>query len=56
MCKDHTSNDPFLDAKVFNNLATDEIDEHRIQSGDKCIIGLQNPEGQNSTLGIAYTW
>ena len=32
----------FRDAKVCINLATDEIDDHRIQSDYKCIIGLQN--------------
>ena len=31
----------FRDAKVCNNLATDEIDDHRIQSDYKCTIGLQ---------------
>ena len=46
----------FRDVKVCNNLATDEIDDHRIQSDNKCTIGLQNPEGKNSTLGIAYAW
>ena len=38
------------DAKVCNNLATDEIDEHRIQFDYKeCNI-----EKENSTFGIAY--
>ena len=46
----------FCDAKVCNNLATDEIDDHRIQSDYKCISGLQDPEGKNSTLGIASAW
>ena len=46
----------FRDAKVCNNLVTDEIDDHRIQSDYKCTIGLQNPEGKNSTLGIASAW
>ena len=46
----------FRDAKVCNNLATDEIDDHRIQSDYKCISGLQNPEGKNSTLGIVSAW
>ena len=46
----------FRDGKVCNNLATDEIDDHRIQSDYKCISGLQNPEGKNSTLGIASAW
>ena len=46
----------FRDVKVCNNLVTDEIDHHRIQSDYKCTIGLQNPEGKNSTLGIAYAW
>ena len=46
----------FRDAKVCNNLVTDEIDDHRIQSDYKCTIGLQNPEGKNSTLGVAYAW
>ena len=31
----------FRDAKVCNNLVTDEIDDHRIQSDYKCTIGLQ---------------
>ena len=43
----------FRDAKVCNNLATDELDDHRIQSDYKCTIGLQNPAGKNSVLGIA---
>ena len=46
----------FRDAKACNNLATDEIDDHRIQSDYKCTIGLQNPEGKNSKLGIASAW
>ena len=46
----------FRDVKVCINLATDEIDDHRIQSDYKCISGLQNPEGKNSTLGIASAW
>ena len=46
----------FRDVKVCNNLVTDEIDDHRIQSDYKCTIGLQNPEGKNSTLGIACAW
>ena len=45
----------FRDAKVCNNVVTDEINYHRIQSDYKCTIGLQNLEG-NSTLGIAYAW
>ena len=46
----------FRDAKVCNNLATDEIDDNRMQSDYKCISGLQNPEGKNSTFGIASAW
>ena len=46
----------FRDATVCNNLVTDEIDDHRIQSDYKCTIGLQNPEGKNSTLGLASAW
>ena len=46
----------FRDAKVCNNLVTDEIDDHRIQSDYKCTIGLQKTEGKNSTLGIASAW
>ena len=46
----------FRDAKVCNNLSTDEIDGHRIQSGYKCSSGQQNPEGKNSTLDIASAW
>ena len=42
----------FRDAKVCNNLATYEIDDHRIQSDYKCTIGLQNSRGKNSVLGI----
>ena len=42
--------------QVCNNLATDEIDDHRIQSDYKCIRGRQNPEEKNSTLGIASAW
>ena len=55
-CKDNTSMTRFGDAKVCNNLVTDEIDDHRIQSDYKCTIGLQNPKGENSTLGIASAW
>ena len=44
----------FRDVQVCKNLVTDEIDDHRIQSDYKCTIGLQYPEGKNSTLGIAY--
>ena len=55
-CKDNTSNDRLRDVKVCNNLVTDEIDDHRIQSDYKCKIGLQYPEGKNSALGIAYAW
>ena len=40
----------FRDVKVCKNLVTDEIDDHRIQSDYKCTIGLQYPEGKNSTL------
>ena len=43
----------FRDVKVCKNLATEEIDDHRIQCDYKCTIGLQYPEGKNSTLGIA---
>ena len=46
----------FRDVKVCNNLATGEIDDHRIQSDYKCAIGLQHPEGKNSALGIASAW
>ena len=46
----------FRDIKLCNNLVTDEIDDHSIQSDYKCTIGLQYPEGKNSTLGIAYAW
>ena len=46
----------FRDVKVCNNLVTDEIDDHRIQSDYKCTIGLQYPEGKNSTLSIAFAW
>ena len=46
----------FRDTKVCNNLATDEIDDHRIQSDYKCISELQYPEGKNSTLGIESAW
>ena len=46
----------FRDVKVCKNLVAGEIDDHRIQSDYKCTIGLQYPEGKNSTLGIAYAW
>ena len=46
----------FRHGKVCNNLATDEIDDRRIQSDYKCISGLQNLEGKNSVLGIASAW
>ena len=38
----------FRDGKVCNNLATAEIDDHRIQSDYKCISGLQYPEGERT--------
>ena len=40
----------FRDAKVCNNLVTDEIDDHRIQSDDKCTIGLQYKIQKERTL------
>ena len=43
----------FLDAKVCNNLATDEIDDHRIQSDYKCKSEFEKPEGKKFTFGIA---
>ena len=46
----------FRDGRVCNNLVTDAIDDHRIQSNYKCISWLQYPEGKNSTLGIASAW
>ena len=46
----------FRDVEVCKNLVTDEIDDHRIQSHYKCTFGPQNPEGKNSTLGVAYAW
>ena len=46
----------FRDVKVCKTLVTDEIDDHRTESDYKCTIGLQNPKGKNSTLGIAYAW
>ena len=46
----------FRDAKVCNNMATGKIDDHRIQSDYECTVGQKNPEGKNSTLGIAYAW
>ena len=52
-CKDDTSNDPFSRWKSVQQLATDEIDDHKIQSDYKCAIGLENPRGKNSALGIA---
>ena len=36
----------FRDGRVFNNLASDEIDDHRTQSDHKCTIGLQYPKGK----------
>ena len=42
----------FRDAKVCNNLVTDEIDDHRIQSDYKCTIGPQNPKGKE--LNTSY--
>ena len=38
----------FRDTEVCNNLATDEIDNQRIQSDYKCISGLQTPEGERT--------
>ena len=55
-CKDNTTNDSFRDVQVCKNLATDEVDDHRIQSDCKCTIVLQHPEGENTTLGIASAW
>ena len=55
-CEDNTQMTRFRDVKVCNNLVTDEIDDHRIQSDYECTIGLQNPEGKNSTLGITSAW
>ena len=46
----------FHDAKVCNNLATDEIDDHRIHSDYKCISEPQNSEGKKSVLGITSAW
>ena len=46
----------FRDAKVCNNLVTDEIDDHRTQSDYNCTSGLQNPEGKKSVLCIAFAW
>ena len=46
----------FRYVKVCNNLVTDEIDDHRIQSDYKCTIGLQHLGGKNSTLGVAHAW
>ena len=46
----------FRDAKVCSNWLQMKIDDHRIQSDYKCISGLQNPEGKNSTLGIVSAW
>ena len=46
----------FRDARVCNNLVSDAIDDHRTQSDCKCTVGLQKPEGKNSTLGIASAW
>ena len=40
-CKDNTSNDPFQDVKVCKNLVTDEIEDHRIQSGNKMNCNIQ---------------
>ena len=40
-------------SKCATIWVTDEIDDHRIPSDYKCTIGLQYPEGKNSTLGIA---
>ena len=50
VCEDNTSHDPFARCKVCNNLAADEIDEHRIQSDyKKCNI-----QRENCTFDIAY--
>ena len=46
----------FRGAIVCNNLATDEIDDHRIQSDYKYKSELQNPEGKKSVLGITSAW
>ena len=46
----------FRDGKVCNNWLQMKIDDHRIQSDDKCKSGLQNPKGKNSALGIASAW
>ena len=44
----------FRDAKVCSNLATNEIDDHRIQSDFNMNCNIQKEK--NSTLGIAYAW
>ena len=46
----------FRDAKVCNNWLQIGIDDHRVQSDHKYKSELQNPEGKNSTLGIASAW
>ena len=43
--------------QVCNNLATDEIDDHRIHLCDyKYKSELPNPEGKKSVLGITSAW
>ena len=44
----------FRDAKVCNNLATDE--NLRSQNTVCLQHEVQHPEGKKSTLGIAYAW
>ena len=46
----------FRDATVCSKWLQARIDDHSMQSDYKCTIGLQNPEGKNSTLGIASAW
>ena len=47
----------FRDAKVCNNLATDEIHDHRIKSGQQCESGLQYPERKKTPhFVIACAW
>ena len=40
----------FRDAKVCNNWLQMKIDDHRIQSDNKCKSGLQHPEGKTLHL------
>ena len=46
----------FRDGKVCNNLATDEIDDHRIQSDYKCKVDCNIQKGRLHTWYCVCVW